>query len=475
MAISWAMQRQPGGAGRVYPPPTRGWEQGTILLGNPTDRSIEIVIHPKMDGTGTIAYGTATLSERSPSFGLKAGKPSRITLNGLRPDTSYRYRLTIRNTESEAQSPEYRIQTQRAQGESFSFFVQGDSHPERNPKMNIPALYQRTLETAAEEQPDFFVCMGDDFSVDTLHERTAGTIEGVYRKQVPYLGLVAHSSPLFLVNGNHEQASKANYDGTAASLGVLVQNARNRNFAQPAPDGFYSGNPEELKHIGHLRNYFAWTWGDALFVVIDPYWHSEVAVDNAVGKGPRSDGGGKRNRDLWNVTLGERQYRWLTKTLEESQAKYKFVFAHHVHGTGRGGVENAPYFEWGGKGRDGADEFKAKRPGWALPIHQLFVKTGVTIFFQGHDHIFCRQELDGVIYQSTPVPADGSNELINGDAYRSGDKVVGAGLVRVGVSPEKVTVEFRRSFLPDAEKEGHRHGEVAHRYEVKPKGARSGK
>jgi hypothetical protein len=105
-----------------------------------------------------------------------------------------------------------------------------------------------------------------------------------------------------------------------------------------------------------------------------------------------------------------------------------------------------------------------------MPIHQLFVKSGVNIFFQGHDHIFCRQELDGVIYQSCPCPADPTNSLINGDAYQSGDKVPGAGLVRVSISPDKSRIDYVRAYEKSAEKDGHKHGEVAFSYEIKPKG-----
>jgi hypothetical protein len=67
----------------------------------------------------------------------------------------------------------------------------------------------------------------------------------------------------------------------------------------------------------------------------------------------------------------------------------------------------------GGKNQNGTWEFAEKRPGWRLPIHQLMVKNGVTIFFQGHDHLFARQELDGVIYQETPNPADNTYLAFN--------------------------------------------------------------
>ena len=460
------------GTGREYPAPTEAWSEGSILLGNPTDTSVECVIHFKSDAEGFLEYGLAgaTQKTKSATFQLKAGTPSHVKIAGLKPNSEYAYQLKIKKPgqSDDVASPTYRIQTQRKPGQPFTFLVQGDSHPERVPKMNVPSLYERTLLTAAGLKPDFFICLGDDFSVDTLRERTKETVEGVYTKQVPYLGLVGHSSPIFLVNGNHEQAAKANLDGTPNSLAVLVQNARNRNYAQPAPDRFYSGNSEPVEHIGLLRNYFAWTWGDALFVTIDPYWHSSTVVDNAAGKGPGSEGGGKRARNLWDITLGEKQYKWLTQTLTESKAKYKFVFAHHVNGTGRGGVENATLYEWGGKDPRGSDLFKEKRPGWAMPIHQLFVKTGVSIFFQGHDHIFCKQVLDGVIYQTCPCPADPTNSLINGDAYRTGDKVPGAGLVRVAVSPDQAKVDYLRAYEPAAETNGHKHGEIAFSYTLKP-------
>ena len=468
-------QGQGKGQGRrAYPPAESAWDVGSIILGNATNKSMGMTIHANQEMDGFIEYWSQGQSQkdRSQTSHFGPGQPIQLVLSYLKPDTSYAYHLSYKKsgTTEFVAGPDYHFQTQRPAGEPYMFFVQGDSHPERMPKMNVPALYERILKTAAEQKPDFFICLGDDFSVDTLQERTPETVEGVYKKQVPYLALVGNSAPIYLVNGNHEQASMANLDGTANSVSVLAQNARNRNFLEPAPDDFYTGDGDKVDHIGLLRNYHAWTWGDALFVTIDPYWHSKVPVDNPLGKGPKEEGGGgKRNRNMWDVSLGDNQYKWLKKTLESSKAKFKFVFAHHVLGTGRGGIEEASLYEWGGMGRSGANEFKQMRPNMEMPIHQLFVKNGVSIFFQGHDHIFCKQELDGVIYQSCPVPADATNELINGDAYQSGDKLVGAGLLRVSVGPQKAKIEFVRSFLPDAELAGHKHGEIAYSYEVKPR------
>jgi hypothetical protein len=411
-----------------------------IVLGCPTDRSVEYVVHPKIDGKISVLLSGQSQGR---TVRVMQGVPVRGKFEGLAPDRDYTYRLEYKpDSGASVASPDFRFHTQRKPGSSFSFIVQGDSHPERTPKMHDPSVYESSMLMAESQKPDFFICLGDDFSVDTLKEFTRGSVESVYRRQVPCLGLIGRSAPVYLVNGNHEQAAKANLNGTADSLGVWAQTTRNNFFAQPAPDNFYSGDREQVDHIGLLRDYYSWSWGDAQFIVIDPYWHSNVAVDNPAGKGPKE--GGKRGRDLWQVTLGDDQYHWLRDTLSRSTKPHKFVFAHHVLGTGRGGVELAGLYEWGGQSGNGTNDFASQRPGWNLPIHQLFVKYGVTAFFQGHDHIFCRQELDGVIYQSCPCPSSAEDSLYNDTAYRSGDKVAGNGLVQVQVNSGNVSVKLIR-------------------------------
>jgi len=129
----------------------------------------------------------------------------------------------------------------------------------------------------------------------------------------------------------------------------------------------------------------------------------------------------------------------------------------------------ADQYEWGGKNKRGDWEFDVKRPGWELPIHQLMVKNKVTIFFQGHDHIFVKQELDGVVYQELPEPADPNYTLYNDEAYTTGDKFPNTGFVRVTVSKENVKVDYIKSYLPKDEVEGHKNGEIAFSYTVNKK------
>jgi len=186
------------------------------------------------------------------------------------------------------------------------------------------------------------------------------------------------------------------------------------------------------------------------------------------GPGPRGRGG-PGSRDLWDVTLGDTQYQWFKKTLEESKTKYQFVFTHHILGTGRGAVENSDVFEWGGKNRRGDWEFDQKRPGWQLPIHQLMVKHGITIFSKGHNHLFARQERDGIVYQELPMPADPSYTTQFENQYRSGVKLPNSGHVRVAVSPDQVKVDYVRSYLSKDENDQRKNGDVAHSYTIKLK------
>ncbi len=434
--------------------------QGNIVLGTPTDNSIHASVYSAaQSGSISLRAGikTGLYDISTTPVAMTAGQPVDILLASLKPDTRYYYRLQYRSNDGtvSALSDEYSFQTARSPGNSFVFAIQGDSHPERLNSQFNDALYQRTLLTAAADQPDFYITSGDDFSVDTLDPNTItkDQVTGRYTLQRPYLGLIGRTAPVFLVNGNHEQAARYLLNGTPDNVAVWAQTARNQYYAQPAPDHFYSGNNTQVPFIGNLRNYFAWTWGDALFVVIDPYWESPVCVDNPFY-------GGVKRSSLWDITHGDTQYQWLKTTLEQSKARYKFVFAHHVMGTGRGGIELAKSYEWGETG----NLFSSNRPGWQMPIHQLMVANKVSIFFQGHDHIWVRQQLDGVTYQTLSEPADPNYTLWNADAYLSGDKFPNTGYTRVSVSPAGVKVEYVRTYLPKDEGPGKVSGSVAFSY-----------
>ena len=268
------------------------------------------------------------------------------------------------------------------------------------------------------------------------------------------------------------------FRSTQTNPAVLAGSARVKYFPLPESNATYSVDSTSVDGVGLLRDYYAWEWGDALFVTLDPYWHSKYAVDNVAGdsasdlnsSGTKKAGGKSSNgkvNNLWQVGIGDEQYSWLKKTLEESKAKFKFVFAHHVLGTGRGAIEVSTNYEWGGQDPKGISTFQKERPNWELPIHDLMVKNGVSIFFQGHDHIFVTQERDGLIYQSMPNPADDTFSYFNESAYLSGTKAPNSGHVRVTVSSKEAKVEY---FLAARSADKSRTNlALAHSYTVMPR------
>lgn len=434
---------------------------GTIVLGRPTDCCITINVLSNDTLDAYFEYGTQSgvYDNLTATSIMDAGMPLEDVIAYLLPNTRYYYRMRYRRpgTDEFAEGREYTFHTQRLPGSTFTFGVQGDSHPERDKKAFDQGLYDLTLRSALSDRLDFYIMMGDDFSVDTIKSDVINPelVAERYLLQRHYMSGLSHSTPLFLVNGNHEQAAGYLLDGTPDNVAVWAQNARNLYYPQPAPGSFYTSNAESVEFIGLLRNYFAWTWGDALFVVIDPFWPSPVPVDNVYG-------GGDKTKDKWLITHGDAQYHWLRRTLEQSTAKWKFVFAHHVNGGGRGGVEVASLYEWGGENKDGTWGFSEQRPGWEIPIHQLMVEHSVTIFFQGHDHVFARQELDGVTYLTTPYPADPYYAADKASNFTSGDVLPGSGYTRVTVSDAFVKVEYVRIFLPEDENDIQVNGQVAY-------------
>ncbi len=463
------------------------------ILGRPTNSTIAVSILSSVDAVAHIEYGYAKnkFTSKTAQLNLSAGTPAVFNLTGLKANSKVYYRLNHKaeSASSFTSAKQYSFMTARKAGSSFTFSVQGDTHPERAGQMFDSDLYYVTMANIATQQPDFHILLGDDFSIDPLitkGQADQANVEKIYRTHRDWLSVAANSVPIYLVNGNHEQAAKYLLDGTLTNPAVLAGNARLKYYPLPEPGPFYSGDAQEVSGVGLLRDYYSWTWGDALFVTLDPYWHSQFAVDNVAGvavpedlatpsmtktKAPKTKtapaGGSGKVSNLWTIGIGDEQYAWLKKTLEASNAKYKFVFAHHVMGTGRGAVEVSTNYEWGGADPKGVSTFAIERPNWELPIHDLMVKNKVSIFFQGHDHIFVHQERDGLVYQSMPNPADDTFTIFNGDAYKSGTRAPNSGHVRVSVSSVAAKVEY---FLAARKQDTSRKNlQLAHSYLVKPK------
>jgi hypothetical protein len=432
----------------------------TEILGRPTDTSMTASI---LFNTATdlyLEYGTSSgvYTQSTTQTTAIGGTPLVIDMQNLVPNTKYYWRTRYRSSGPGTflSGSEHTFYTQRAPGSTFTFTIESDVH--LYDKKGCTNLYKICLANQAADKPDFMIDMGDTYGDDHKPAlMTSSKSDSLHRVYRPILGTVCHSIPYYFCLGNHEGEMDyyllQNPPNNIAAWGTIW---RKFYFPGPSPNAFYTGNTDiEPNGLGNPENFYAWTWGDALFVVLDVYRY-------------QCDTSAKPQK--WDWTLGYDQYSWLKSTLENSTATYKFVFAHQLRGQGRGGVADARFYEWGGYTNATNYQFSTYRPSpWTVPIHQLFVDNNVDVFFHGHDHVFAHESLDGVVYQELPMPSDSTYEigmLANADAYVS-DTLDGSGHLRVTVSPSCVVIDYVRAYLPIDTLSGlHHNREVAFSYTV---------
>ena len=430
------------------------------MLGRPTDNSVTVQAFFDADMEMCIQYGTisGTYPNQTSWQTFLANEPAEILVSGLQANTQYFYRMCYRlpNTTNIINRGEHTFHTQRPAGSTFSFVVQADPHVD---VQSDTTLYRLALKNQLEDNPDFMIDLGDFLMSDklknTANQLTHDTV--TYRCHLlrSYYESVNHSVPLYIALGNHEGEAGWNQNGTANNVAIWGSQDRLKYFTNPFPNSFYTGDTSQSAFVGMRENYYAWEWGDALFVVLDPYWYTMVKPDSLHG---------------WRWSLGKKQYDWLRTTLESSNKEFKFVFAHQIIGgdpDGRGGVEFADLYEWGGNNLDGTPGFATNRPGWYKPIKDLLTENRVNIFFHGHDHFFGKQEKDCLIYQESPQP---SHPNFNSVAYATdygyvqGQILPNSGHIRVTVGANGVQVDYVRAYLPQNENANRHNKDVSATY-----------
>jgi len=429
-----------------------------IILGRPTDHSMELSVLAYNELTGWVSYKSSEekAEHETAHILLKPGKPYSFLIDDLLPNTGYTYSLTTENQAGKkVTSDVFAFSTAKKVGSAFTFTVQADSHLDFGTDTQV---YIKSLILAANSHPDFHIDLGDTFMTDKRNRFEDAFPQ--YLAQRYYLGIIGRTAPVFMVLGNHDgEENKRPRNGTSGMMS-WANSMRRTYFPNPVPNSFYSGDGVTLKPKQYREDYYAFTWGDALFVVLNPFSYGE-------GKG--------RSADNWSRTLGLTQYQWLETTLKTSHAKYKFIFLHNLVGgetpEGRGGAEASHFFEWGGHDLDGKDTFKDHRPGWDAPIHALCVKYGVSIIFHGHDHFYVRQVRDGIIYQLVPQPSHAKADnraSLEEYGYKSGVIQGASGIIRVHVSEDHAQIEYLRAYPEKSEGERYKTGTVSDSYRVLP-------
>lgn len=420
----------------------------TEVLGKPTNKSISVKCFFDTTVQVRTEYGIVSgiYTSQTAWQTFNSTQAAEVIMDSLTANTKYYYRLHYRlpNAPTFVARPEFSFVTQRTTNSTFTFVVQADPHMDAQ---SDTALYTLALKNELEDSPDFMIDLGDFLMTDKLKDSATNTIPYdtiPYRCKLlrRYYEKSCHSVPLFIALGNHEGESGWNLNGTPNNIAVWDAIERKKYFSNPAPNSFYAGDTTNNQFIGTRENYYAWQWGDAQFIVLDPYWYTSPKPDSLHG---------------WRWTLGKTQYDWLKNTLEQSTAKFKFVFSHQIVGgdpDGRGGVEFANRYEWGGSNIDGSNGWATNRPGWYKPIKDLLTENHVNIFFHGHDHFFGKQEKDCLIYQETPQPSHPNFMNVNYAAdygYVTGQILPQSGHIRINVSPSGIQVDYVRAYLPQNE------------------------
>ena len=356
-------------------------------------------------GKAYIEYGYAKNKFLSMTSVVSLAKGmTTISVEGLKSETSIYYRLRYAlGTKTTFSALTQASLTTSKVSSDYIFAVQADPHMDENSSAEV---YTQTLEQVVKASPIFLMDLGDIFMTDKLPDKSEANIRARYELMKGFYDKLK-GIPFYITLGNH--------DGELGYSKFNTKSYRKEYFPQ---------------QTGELA-YYSFTGPDSLHISLDIFTYTMES--------PKDDG--------WQWTLGKTQYDWLKKTLETSKASHKFVYVHHLlygNAQSRGGVEIAKYNEWGGLNRDGTPGFDAKRPGWGKPVHQLLVDNGVDIVFKGHDHLYVKQELDGIIYQTLPQPShpgDKVNSAIE-YGYVSGKVVGGSGFLKVTTNSSGIKVDF---------------------------------
>ena len=377
------------------------------LLNNTTSSSFTLEVSTSTTVRIYVEYGYSkgSIAGKTAPTTVAKGATQSIVISNLKPSSIVYYRLkyAIGTSLNYASLTQRSVKTAAAESISTSTFaIQADPHMDEN---SSAAVYEGTLQQIVAASPAFLMDLGDIFMVDKLPNKSEENIRARFELMKGYYQKLG-SVPLKICLGNH--------DGELGYSNFNTKNFRKEYF------------PEQTGELA----YYSFTGPDQLHVVLDPFTYTM--------KNPTAAG--------WEWTLGKTQYDWLVNTLKNSKEKHKFVYIHHLlvgDPTSRGGVEIAMKNEWGGKNNDGSYGFDTNRPGWGKPIHQLLLDNRVGFVFKGHDHLYVKQELDGIIYQTLPQPSHPGDKInVNQYGYLSGKGVGGSGFLKVSTSGNQAKVDF---------------------------------
>lgn len=396
---------------------------GAPLIFNPTANSFEInvvVSHgdPAKLQASVRGEGQADFAPLPPPS-HRASSIAEWKADDLSAGTRYDYRITSLEPERTGEVLfEGSAITQRPPGQEFSFTIITDTHVpqpvDTAQRDQIEQVYQDVMRDVTQlEQPDFIVNLGDlldfhlyGFNAPPLLPQGSRDAYMNYRSLMgPILGNAAQ----FTVIGNWEG------ENGCFSPDVIDRSLSQRLLYMPGPE------PTTYPEGGNINeDYYAFQWGDALFVVLNVMTYTTTCHELSTLGGTPDD---------W--TLGHEQLEWFENTLAQATSRWRFVLIHHVVGGAAGNQANSNYGRGGGQ---------SAYIGEQALVHELMRESGVQIFFYGHDHVFTDMVVDDIHY-TLPGSAGAPWKFVTSETgYVNYWPESGYG--RVHVSPESVQVDF---------------------------------
>jgi MYXO-CTERM domain-containing protein len=284
-------------------------------LQDPRPDGIQVLWETDAEAAGAVAYGT------TPELGSIAPSPGgqtrhEVTLSGLEPNTLYHYQVQV---DGQPAGTPGTFTTAPATPVPFSFLVYGDT---RSDAVAHAQIVSRMLEHPA----SFVINTGDLVS--------SGDVVAQWEEFFDIVSVMARDMVLFPAVGNHDE------------VGKQLPPSWWRFFRPPAA------------HAAH-PSYYAWTWSNARFLVLDMYVATTIDVDCLYRIGAFED------------CLDADQTDWLEVQLAEAEldpaVDHVFVFVHI------GPYSSKP-------GRTGSAEIRS--------LLGRFLGSKVKAVFSGHDHYY---------------------------------------------------------------------------------------
>ncbi len=398
--------------------------QGAPLLFAPTDESVSVSVIVREGNRGLLR-----LALRDPDRGpwviqrpptLLGEDVAEWRVGGLRSAEEREYSVFFEDFEGRSvELFRGTLIPRRPAGQSFSFALITDSHLFTQDLVGEPEL---TLEQVAENiwntaSPDFLVHLGD-----ILDFHQYGFNLPPPDESAPRHGYLSYRERLgdLLGNTNHFMVI-GNWEGENGSYTEeeIARSRGQRLLYMPGPE------PTTYAEGGSLdEDYYAFTWGDALFIVLNVMTYTPTAHRLSYATGLPDD---------W--TLGDEQMGWLEETLAAAGAKWRFLLIHHPVGGEAGDPSNSAYGRGGGR---------AAYIGEQALVHELMMSYGVQVMFYGHDHVFTDMIVDKVHYTLPGSAGAPSNWRFSSSVtgYEEGTYWTDAGHGLVEVTPESVEVRL---------------------------------